>query len=564
MKASDLFLKCLEAEGVKTIYGVPGEENADLMISLLDSPIEFVICRHEQAAAFMADMHGRLTGQPGVCMATLGPGATNLLTGVASANMDHAPLVAIVGQAGIRRLHKESHQAMDSVSMFKPVTKWATTVREADSIPEVVRKAFKVAAGEKPGATLIELPEDIAKLDTGAMPLPPYFRKPRGGVEMPVIDRVLALISASEKPIILVGNGCARAGAEKAFTTFVEKTGIYAVSTFMGKGVISERHPFSLFTVGLGLNDIVAEAFDQADLVICIGYDMVEWHPDRWNIGRPKQIIHIDTQPAEVDKNYCLTLDIIGDLIETLEALCDHLGPKHVPKAPIFEEVRRRISKDLSEFDHDSAFPMKPQRLLADTRAALRDDDILISDVGAHKLWIARHFPTHLPKTGIITNGFCSMGFALPGAITAKKLFPEKNVVAMCGDGGFMMNVQDLMTAVMYKIPVTVVIWNDSCYGLIKWKQTLTFCTHSHVDLVNPDFQRLAESFGCRGVTITASDQYRPALEEAFAQKEIPTVISVAVDYEQNIELAKKMGGYFCDLKTGQPTRKPGVQPPKD
>lgn len=551
MKASDLFLRCLEAEGVKTIFGVPGEENADLMISLLDSPIEFVICRHEQAAAFMADMHGRLTGSPGVCLSTLGPGATNLVTGVASANMDHSPLVAIVGQASTHRIHKESHQMMDSLSMFKPVTKWGTTVRDAGNIPEVVRKAFKLAAVEKPGATVIELPEDIAKINTEEQPLTPTFRRPHSGVKPYLVSRSLELIAAAQTPLILLGNGCARGQASPQIRRFVDQTGIYAVSTFMGKGVLSDRHAHSLYAVGLGLNDIVTEAFEQADLVLCIGYDMVEWHPERWNIGKPKVILHIDTVAAEVDKHYSVTLDIVGDIAETMDAFNEHLAskPAQPNRTPQFNDLRKRIAGDLSEFDNDDSFPVKPQRLISDMRAALRDDDILISDVGVHKLWVARDYKAYLPNTCIITNGFCSMGFALPGAIAAKKEFPRKNVIALCGDGGFLMNVQDLITAVRYKIPIIVVIWNDNSYGMIEWKQTLTYCKTSHVDLTNPDFVMLAESFGCRGIQIESAAQFRTALEQASMERERPTVIIAPVDYSQNIELAKKMGGYHCTIE---------------
>ncbi|MBF0499725.1 MAG: acetolactate synthase large subunit [Candidatus Riflebacteria bacterium] len=548
MKASDLFLRCLEAEGVKTIFGVPGEENADLMISLLDSPIEFIICRHEQAAAFMADMYGRVTGKPGVCLSTLGPGTTNLLTGVASANMDHSPLVAIVGQTSTRRMHKESHQMMDSISMFKPVTKWATTVRDSDNIPEVVRKAFKLATVEKPGATVIELPEDIARGNSDEKPMIPTFSNPEGGVKPYLVKRALDIIRAADTPLILLGNGCSRDCASEQITRLIDQTGIYAVSTFMGKGVLSDRHKQSLFAVGLGLNDIVTEAFEQADLVICIGYDMVEWPPARWNIGKPKRIIHIDTQAAEVDNKYPVTLDIVGSILETVNAFNEQLTCPIPTKTPQFEALRTRISIDLSEFDNDTSFPVKPQRIISDMRAVLRDDDILISDVGVHKLWVARDYKTYLPRTTIITNGFCSMGISLPGAIAAKKEFPAKNVVALCGDGGFLMNVQDLITAVRYKIPITVVIWNDNCYGMIKWKQTLTYCKSSNVDLVNPDFVMLAKSFGCRGIQISSADQFRPALQEAFSHTDCPTVIAVPIDYDQNIELAKKMGGYHCPL----------------
>lgn len=548
MKASDLFLRCLESEGVKVIFGVPGEENADLMISLMDSPIEFVVCRHEQVASFMADMYGRLTGEPGVCISTLGPGATNLITGVASANMDHAPLVAVIGQTNTRRLHKESHQNMDSVSMFRPVSKWVTTVRDAINIPEVVRKAFKVAMLEKQGACVIELPEDIAKEESDLSPLIAFYSKPHGGVETHLIEQAAYLIESAHTPILLIGNGCVRGDASAQVLDFVEKTGIYATHTFMGKGVLSDRHDHSLYCAGLSLNDIVIDAFRDADLVICLGYDMVEWHPERWDIGASKRIIHIDTQPAEVDLKYGVTLELVGDIAETLEALIARIADDAGRVFPHFAAIRKRITEELEAYSNDDGFPVKPQRILSDLRAALGDEDILVSDVGAHKLWIARNYPTYAPNTCIITNGFCSMGFALPGAMMAKKLYPEKNVVAVCGDGGFLMNVQDLITAVRYGIPLTVMIWDDNGYGMIKWKQEMTFCKHNNVDLTNPDFVKLAESFGCKGINVASASDLRPALERAFEEKKVPTIITVPVEYGENLELTRKTGDFTCPL----------------
>ncbi|MFC1474929.1 acetolactate synthase large subunit [bacterium] len=548
MKGADLVLKCLELQGVDTIFGVPGEENSDVMMSLLDSHIKFISCRHEQAAAFMADMYGRLTGRPGVCMATLGPGATNLLTGVASANMDYSPLVAIIGQASTHRLHKESHQNMDSVSMFKPVSKWVATVQTADNIPEIVSKAFKIAATEKQGACVIELPEDIAKEESDQAPIPPRYSRHHAGVEKHLVDNVLELIANSERPLILAGNGCVRSGAAGALRGFVEATGIYATTTFMGKGSVSDESELCLFCTGLGHKDIVIEAFEQADLLICIGYDMVEWHPDKWNVGRPKKIIHIDTTMAEVDSNYVVDIDMLCDIGETLKNLTKRVGPEHKKTAPEFAEIRKRIKKERDEHAGDCSFPMKPQKILSDLRAVMKRDDILISDVGAHKIWVARQYPTYEAGSCFISNGFCSMGIALPSSIAAKRLHPEKNVVALCGDGGFLMNVQDLATAVRYKTPVVVLIWDDSGYGLIEWKQMLNYCKTSHVDLENPDFVKLAEAFGCAGIKIECPDDLKPALEKAFATTDRPTVITVPVDYSQNVELSKRQGQFFCDI----------------
>lgn len=543
MKASDLFLKCLEAQGVDTIFGVPGEENADLMISLLHSKIEFIICQHEQSAAFMAGMYGHLTGKPGVCLATLGPGATNLITGVANANMDHAPIIAILGQASTHRLHKESHQNMDAISMYAPVSKWATTIREPDVIPEVIAKAFKVATGSKPGATVIELPEDIAKEETDAQPLvePPEAR-PEERADPKQIERALTLLAASKKPILLAGAGCVREGCDQAIQTFMEKTGMYGATTFMGKGSISAKNPRSLYCVGLGVKDIALQAFSEADLVVCAGYDLVEWPPEQWHFGHTKKIIHIDTLPAEVDRFYLPNVELVGDLRGIFQSLNKHLDASHAKSETNFASIREHISQELSEHNEDTHYPIKPQRILSDLRSVMNDTDILISDVGAHKMWVARQFPSYHSNTCFISNGFCSMGGAMPSAFTTKRLHPEKNVVALCGDAGFIMSLQALPTAVRYKTPFVVVVWEDNYYGLIKWKQEAHYHEYSHVDLVNPDLVEVARSFGCVAKKIENTHELIPALKSAFKETEKPTVLIVPVDYSENMKLTERLG----------------------
>ncbi|RJO63094.1 MAG: acetolactate synthase large subunit [Myxococcales bacterium] len=542
MKASDLFLRCLEAEGVDMIFGVPGEENADIMISLLDSKLEFIICHHEQGASFMADVYGRLTGRPGVCLATLGPGATNMATGVANANMDRSPVVGIVGQASTKRLHKESHQNMDAVSMYHPITKWATTISDPENIPEIVHKAFKLAVAEKPGATLIELPENIAKKDLDAEPFGLDARVRRPVAEEKSIDQAIALLETAKRPIILAGNGCARTRAAKQLSRFVEKTGIHVSTTFMGKGVVSAKNPLCLFSAGLASRDHVTDAFRLADLVIAIGYDMVEWHPSLWNVGNQKKIIHIDFNPAEVDENYRADVEIVGDLASSLWAINERLTDRHYWDNEEFKQERVRILRDLHEHDCDESYPMKPQRILSDLRRVMGPEDIVISDVGAHKIWAARNYPTFHPNTCIISNGFCSMGIAVPGAIAAKKLFPEKRIVGLCGDGGFLMNVQELATAVQYKIPTVFLVWVDNGYGMIAWKQELYHGRVSHAMFKNPNFVRLAEAFGCRGIEVETAKDFRPAMEAAFATTDRPTVVTVAVDYSENLKLSKLKG----------------------
>ena len=546
MKASDLFLKCLEAEGVDTIFGIPGEENADFMMSVLDSPIEFVICRHEQAAAFMADMYGRMTGKPGVCLATLGPGATNLTTGLGQANMDHSPVVGIIGQAGTYRMHKESHQNMDAVAMFQPLTKWATTVREPDNIPEIVHKAFRVATSEKPGVTVIELPENIAKGSSDLEPIHGKAEVEKTGVDANRVAAALKLLAESSFPVALVGLGCVRARARTEVEAFLDKSGVYGAETFMGKGALSIKNSHAFATVGLGARDLALEGFEKADLVITLGYDMVEWHPDRWNVGEPKKIIHIDTQPAEVDRKYNIDVEIIGDIRSALSALTAGLTADHTARTDTYIEtmsgVRQTMMAELEEHNEDYGFPMKPQRILSDLRKIMGDNDILISDVGAHKMWVARQYPAYEPATCIISNGFCSMAGSVPGAMAAKRVYPDRNVVALCGDGGFMMNVQDLITAVRYNMPITVLLWVDNHFGLIKWKQEAAFGKHSHIDLVNPDFVKLAEAFGWQPIEVEDTYELIPALETAFKEKSKPTLVIVPVDYEENMKLTKRLG----------------------
>jgi acetolactate synthase-1/2/3 large subunit len=545
-KASDLFLQCLAEEGVKTIYGVPGEENADVMISLLDSPIEFVICRHEQAAAFMAEVYGRLTGEPGVCLGTLGPGATNLVTGVANGNFDRAPVVAVTGQASTYRLHKESHQNMDVVGMFRPITKWNTSIPHADNIPEVVQKAFRIAAAEKPGATHLELPEDVAKLETDLAPLGLRAKTRRPAPDLKAVESALDLIREARTPIILAGNGCVRTRASHELNTLVERTGIYSAQTFMGKGAISDENDRSLYAAGLGSRDHVTEAFEKADLVLSVGYDMIEWPPDRWNLGAGTRIIHVDVEPAEVDGCYQADVEIVGDVASSLAALNERLGTEHTKDTPAYGHLRDHVTRELHEYDDDAGFPMKPQKILSDLRSVMGPEDILLSDVGAHKMWVARHYPVYRPATCIISNGFCSMGIALPGAISAKRTFPDRNVVGLCGDGGFLMNVQDLMTAVQYEIPATVLVWEDSTYGLIGWKQETTFGKTAFTEFKNPDLVKLSESFGARAIRVESAGDLKPALESALAEKTKPSVVVVPVDYRENMKLTNRLGELLC------------------
>ncbi len=543
MKAAELFVRCLENEGIEYIFGIPGEENLDIMDALLDSPIRFVVVRHEQGAAFMADVYGRLTGRAGVCLATLGPGATNLITGVADANMDHAPLVAIAGQAATHRLHKESHQVLDLEQMFQPVTKYSSRLLTPATIPEVVRKAFKLAQTEKSGASFIEVPENIAEMEVDDHPLPvknPLLPEPATSQ----VERAAKVISEARAPLILAGNGVIRAKAWKQLGDFAERLNIPVANTFMAKGVMPFRHPLTLGSAGLQAKDYVHCGFEGADVIICIGYDLVEYHPYLWHPSRDRTIIHIDTMPAEVDAFYPVTVGVVGDIKHALvrvgELATPHQGHRLRP-------LREALIKEMNACSTDMGFPVKPQKLIWDLRTAMALEDLVICDVGAHKMWMARMFRCEVPNTCIISNGFASMGIAVPGAIAAKLAYPERKVVAVTGDAGFLMNVQEIETAVRMKTPLVILIWNDGGYGLIKWKQMSRFGRTAHVDFNNPDIAKLAESFGAVGLRIERTEELLPALKKALDDDNV-TIIDCPVDYTENLKLTATLGEMICPL----------------
>ena len=543
MKASDLLVRCLEAEGVKRIFGVPGEENADFVMSLEDSTIEFVLCRHEQSAAFMADVHGRLTGEAGVCMGTLGPGASNLVTGVADANMDRSPVIALTGQAESTRLHKESHQNMDVVGMFRPITKWAWSIANPETIPEVTRRAFKLAATEKPGACHIELPEDIAAEDATAEVIPPdRLRRPVPADK--IVDQAFERIRAAKHPVILAGNGTIRRRASHQLRRFVEATGIGVLSTFMAKGAISRHDPHCLYTIGLGQRDWGAFAIDAADLVICLGFDMVEYHPRLWNPDGEKEILHIDFLPAEVDHNYPVHTEVVGDLAHTLWMLNERVAAQGIGELDLSDQakVREQMGAELAAHaDDETVGSIRPQKALWDLREVLGPEDIVLSDVGAHKMWVARHYHCEEPNTCLISNGFCSMGFALPGAISAKLEFPDRNVVAVCGDGGFLMNVQEIETARRIGANIVVFVWEDHEYGLIAWKQETHFGRHTDLKFGNPDFMQLAAAFDWAGFRCDNSADLQGVLREALAADR-PALVVIPIDYRENGLLSERLG----------------------
>jgi len=536
MKAAELLVKCLENEGVEYIFGIPGEENIDVMDALLDSTITFVTTHHEQGAAFMADVYGRLTGRAGVCMATLGPGATNLITGVADANMDRAPVVAIAGQGATTRLHKESHQILDLVSMFEPITKYSTQVLDPAIVPEIVRKAFKVAQTEKPGAAFIDFPENIAEMPVDKAPIKVQTAYTSEAPERKVVEAA-QLISDAKAPVILAGNGVIRQGAADALVEFAAALRIPVANTFMAQGVVPFTDELSLGTIGLKARDLPWFAFEKADVVICIGYDMVEYHPDMWNPGADKTIVHIDALPAEVDAHYIVAVGVLGDIASSLRTLAQHARPQAMPP---FGAVRKAVEADRAQYADDTGFPVKPQKIVWDLREVLGPDDIAISDVGAHKMWMSRMYRAERPNTCIISNGFAAMGIAVPGAIAAKLAFPQRKVVAVTGDAGFMMNSQEIETALRMKTPFVVLIWNDSEYGLITWHQLRHFGRSSHVEFKNPDFVKYAESFGAKGYRVQRAQDLRPTLEKALADDAV-VIIDCPVDYAENMLLTARL-----------------------
>jgi acetolactate synthase-1/2/3 large subunit len=538
VKASQLLVRCLENEGVQYVFGVPGEETVSLLDAFAESSITWVPTRHEQGAALMADVWGRLTGRPGVCLATLGPGASNLITGVADAYLDHAPLVAITGQTSLALIHKESHQYVDTQRLFESITKWQARVAYPEVIPEVVRKAFKIAQTEKPGPTHIEFPEEVARAEVEEEPL----RVTRVGYPLPAQESIrlaAAAIAEARHSMILAGNGVIRRRAANELRELAERAGIPVATTFMGKGVIGYSNRLARLTVGLQNRDYELCGLADSDVVIAVGYDLVEFAPRLWNPDKTKRIIHIDTMPAEVDAFYQPEVEVVSEIGAALAAIGAAVGLRRAPVDS--SQLKRLLLAELERYANDTSTPLKPQRILNDLRRVLREEDILISDVGVHKLWVARLFPVERPNTVIISNGFAAMGFGLPGGIAAKLAEPHCRVVVVAGDGGFLMNVQELETAKRLGSAVVTVVWVDGGYGSIRWKQERWPGRSFGVDFDNPDFAKLAAAFGLPGFSIERAEDFAPTLERALALGE-PSVIGVPVDYSENNSLTEVLG----------------------
>ncbi len=534
MNVAELVVACLENEGVRHVFALPGEETLALGLALEDSSkIRQVIVRHEQGAAFMADVAGRLTSYPGVCLATLGPGATNLLTGVADATLDGAPLVALTGQAGLERIHKRSHQYVDVLGMFAPVVKWGARIELPDGAPEVIRTAFRMARLERPGATHIELPEDVAEREVDTRPMP--IRRTRyARAREDAVQAAADVINSASRPLLLVGNGVIRRdaaghGAVAALRAFTAGTRIAATHTFMAKGATDDRDPGTLPAVGLqraGADLAALPELAEADIVICVGYDLVEWAPGLWNPTGDKRVVHVDSRPAEIDASYVVATELVGEITDSLEAL----GPLVKPRP-----AASRARVDL-RMPGDGAFPLWPRRVVADLRAALGEDDVVISDVGAHKVWLSRLYPAYAPNTVIVANGFAPMGIAVPGAIAAKLVRPEHKVVAFSGDGGFLMNVQELETAKRLGLAIVFVVLVDGRFGVIEANQQRRFHRTAGIEFTNPDFVQLARAFGVRGEAVGSADELLPALKRALAA-DGSSIVAVPIDARENAKL---------------------------
>jgi acetolactate synthase-1/2/3 large subunit len=538
--AADLIVQCLEHEGVTHVFGIPGEENIRLVEAISRSSIRYVLTRHEQGASFMAETYGRLTGHAGVCSATLGPGAINLLLGTADATTNSTPMLALSAQVGMRRGYKESHQGVDLVSMFAPVTKWSALVATPGAVPEMIRKALKLAQTERPGAVYLAVPEDVedAEISSELAPLPvnvPRADEPSSSQ----IDRAATLLREAHNPIVLAGHGAARAGAGPAVQRFAESLGIPVATTFHGKGVLADDHPLALGAVGFMRHDYVNFGFDKADVIVAVGYELQEFDPIRINPSGHTKIIHIHRFPAEVDTHYNVSVGLHSDIESSLDTLADAVGGRLNTDGA--ERIRKLLADELARGQQDDRFPLAPARIVADTRAALGRDDIVLVDTGALKMWMARLYPTYAPNTCLISNGLSTMAWTVPGAIEAKIARPDAKVLVATGDGAFLMNSQEIETALRLQLSIVILIWVDNAYGLISWKMDLELGKSVDTAFGNPDFVAYAESYGATGYLITAAHELQPTLVRALEDQTV-SVIACPVDYSANLELIQSLG----------------------
>ena len=537
---AELIVECLENEGVTHVFGIPGEENIRLIEALSKSTISYVLTRHEQGASFMAETYGRLTGKAGVCSATLGPGAINLLLGTADATTNSTPLIALSAQVGMQRSFKESHQGVDLVPMFAPVTKWSALMATPGAAPEMIRKAFKLAQTERPGAVYLAVPEDVEEADVPPSLVPLRVNVPRADdPSAEQVSRAAQILREARNPVVLAGHGAARAGASEALIRFAQALNIPVATTFHGKGVFPDDHPLALGTVGFMRHDYVNFGFDRADVIVAVGYELQEFNPVRINPSGTTKIIHVHRFPAEVDAHYDVAVGLNADISHSLDALAAAVW-RRVPAAG-GERIRELLSSELTSGQEDGRFPLHPARIVADTRAALGREDIVLVDTGALKMWMARLYPTYAPNTCLISNGLSTMGWTVPGAIGAKVAKPEAKVLVATGDGSFLMNSQEIETALRLRLPIVILIWVDDAYGLISWKMDMEIGHNVDTRFGNPDFVAYAESFGAKGYRISSADELLPTLTAALAEDTV-SVIACPVDYTANTELIRSLG----------------------
>ena len=546
MKASDLFVKALEREGVRYIFGVPGEENLDLLESLRESSIKLILTRHEQGAGFMAATYGRLTGRVGVCLSTLGPGATNLVTTAAYAQLGAMPMMMITGQKPVKKSKQGRFQIIDVVEMMRPITKFTKQIVNGNNIPVLVRESVRIAQEERPGAVHLELPEDIAAEDTDAE-LFSVFQGRRPSPDPRVLDDASQYINMAKHPLLLIGAAANRNRTSNALLRFVDKTGMFFFNTQMGKGVIDERHPQFLGTAALSDHDYLHCAVARADLIINVGHDVVEKPPFLMEAGGAK-VMHVNNFSSVVDEVYFPQLDIVGDIAATIDGLSDRLEPNSEWDHDYFAGVKKDLERHVDEKSQDPSFPIIPQHLVACVREAMPDDGIIALDNGVYKIWFARNYKAHERNTVLLDNALATMGAGLPSAMGAKLVEPHRKVMAICGDGGFMMNSQEMETAVRFGMDLVVLVLRDDAYGMIKWKQAGMGFPDFGLDYGNPDFIMYAQSYGAKGHRAESSVHLRDTLRSSLEAGGVH-LIEVPVDYSENERvLIEELKRATCDI----------------
>lgn len=569
MNASELFVKALENEGVEYIFGVPGEENLRFLEALRKSSLKLVVTRHEQAAGFMAATVGRLTGKPGVCLSTLGPGATNFVTAAAYATLGGMPMLMITGQKPIKKSKQGHFQIIETCDVMQPVTKFTKQIVNANSIAALVRESFRIASEERPGAVHLELPEDIAEEEAELTDLFSVDTVRRPVAEEKAIQKAVEMIGQAKSPLLLIGAGANRKLTAKALREFIDETGIPFFNTQMGKGVIDEKHPLYLGCAALSANDYLHCAIERSDLIINVGHDVVEKPP--FIMKRDgRKVIHVNFYGAKVDNVYFPQLEVIGDIGNALWQMKEKLKGKTSPQPSptrrgsdddetlagnlygwdfsYFQKIKNKIEEHIARDIHDNRFPLIPQRVVNDIRSVLPEDGIVTLDNGMYKLWFARNYKAYEPNTLLLDNALATMGAGLPSAMAAKLVFPHKKVVAVCGDGGFMMNSQDLETAIRMGLDMVIIILNDNGYGMIKWKQEGMGFEKFGLDFGNPDFVKYAESYGAKGYRVEKTEDFVPLLQTCLHAKGVH-LIEVPVDYSENDKvLNKELKEKSCDI----------------